>query len=57
MYDGVVGGGTEIVEGVTGVVTKPYQGARRNGAIGFCQGMGKGICGIIVSPLTCTLRA
>jgi hypothetical protein len=55
-YNGTVGGATEIYEGVTGVVSKPYQGAKTQGVLGCIKGTGKGICGIIVSPLTCTLR-
>ena len=31
-----------IVEGVTGVATKPYQGARDDGVGGFFKGVGKG---------------
>ena len=30
-----------IVEGVTGVATKPYQGARDDGVGGFFKGVGK----------------
>ena len=55
LYKGVVGGGREIVEGVTGIVTKPYEGAKE-GPAGFAKGVGKGLCGIIVSPLTCSLK-
>lgn len=55
-YEGTIGGGTEIYEGVTGVVSKPYNGAKKGGTFGFIKGTGTGICGLVVSPLTCTLR-
>jgi len=42
LYKGTIGGGKEIVEGVTGVVTKPYNGAKK-GPAGFAKGVGKGI--------------
>ena len=32
-----------IVSGVTGIVTKPIEGAKAEGAEGFFKGVGKGI--------------
>lgn len=55
-YDGVVGGSKEVVYGVTGVVTKPYAGARRDGPRGFAKGVGTGICGLTFAPLTGMLK-
>merc|ERR1712029_1098466 len=39
-----------IVEGVTGVATKPYQGARDDGVGGFFKGVGKGVVGLVARP-------
>eukprot|EP00344_Euplotes_crassus_P011103 CAMPEP_0197018198 /NCGR_PEP_ID=MMETSP1380-20130617/79966_1 /TAXON_ID=5936 /ORGANISM="Euplotes crassus, Strain CT5" /LENGTH=753 /DNA_ID=CAMNT_0042445389 /DNA_START=109 /DNA_END=2369 /DNA_ORIENTATION=- len=55
--DGVTGAGKEILGGVTGVFTKPFQGAKKDGAIGFVKGAGKGVLGLVVSPFTAILRA
>jgi vacuolar protein sorting-associated protein 13A/C len=57
VYDGVVGGGKEIIGGVTGIFTKPFQGARQEGAKGFIKGVGKGVLGLVASPFTAVLRA
>ena len=56
VYDGVLGGGKELVGGVTGVFTKPFEGAKREGAKGFLKGVGKGVLGLVASPLTAVLR-
>jgi hypothetical protein len=56
IYRGILGGTSEVYEGVTGIVTKPYQGARSKGVFGCCKGVGKGICGVIVAPFTSCLR-
>jgi len=39
-----------FVFGISGLVTKPVQGARRDGLEGFFKGVGKGIMGLIVKP-------
>ena len=39
-----------ILEGVTGVVSKPIKGAERSGLEGFAKGVGKGLLGLIVKP-------
>ena len=39
-----------ILEGVTGVVSKPIKGAERSGIEGFAKGVGKGLLGLIVKP-------
>lgn len=39
-----------IVEGVTGVATKPFQGARDEGVGGFFKGVGKGVVGLVARP-------
>ena len=40
-----------IYDGVTGLVLQPYRGARKNGAVGFVQGVGKGIGGFVLKDL------
>lgn len=39
-----------IVSGVTGVVTKPIEGAKSGGAGGFFKGIGKGLIGVVARP-------
>ena len=46
--------GRGIFDGLTGVFTKPLEGAKKGGAIGFLKGLGKGIAGIITKPLAGT---
>ncbi|CAI2359786.1 unnamed protein product [Moneuplotes crassus] len=55
--DGVTGAGKELIGGVTGVFTKPFQGAKKEGVTGFAKGVGKGVLGLVVSPFTAVLRA
>ena len=40
-----------ILEGVTGVVSKPIRGAERSGLEGFAKGVGKGLLGLIMKPV------
>lgn len=40
-----------IYDGVTGLFLQPYHGARENGALGFVQGVGKGIGGFVLKDL------
>lgn len=39
-----------MVDGVTGVFTKPIDGAREEGVEGFFKGMGKGVVGLVTRP-------
>ncbi|CAF1522230.1 unnamed protein product [Adineta steineri] len=39
-----------FVDGVTGVVTKPVSGAKKNGALGFVKDLGKGFIGLVTRP-------
>ncbi|XP_048586982.1 intermembrane lipid transfer protein VPS13A-like isoform X2 [Nematostella vectensis] len=39
-----------VFEGVTGIVTKPVQGAKEQGAAGFFKGLGKGVVGVVARP-------
>ena len=44
-----------IYDGVTGLVLQPYHGARTNGALGFVQGVGKGIGGFVLKDLAAVI--
>ncbi|CAL1603132.1 unnamed protein product [Knipowitschia caucasica] len=39
-----------MVGGVTGIVTKPMEGAKKEGAAGFFKGIGKGLVGVVARP-------
>ncbi|XP_041074256.1 vacuolar protein sorting-associated protein 13C-like [Polyodon spathula] len=39
-----------VVGGVTGIVTKPVEGAKKEGAAGFFKGLGKGLVGVVARP-------
>lgn len=39
-----------VFEGVTGIVTKPIEGAREEGVGGFFKGFGKGVIGVVTRP-------
>ena len=55
IQSGLRAAGTEftfgIYDGFTGLLLQPYNGARQGGAIGFVQGVGKGIGGFILKDL------
>lgn len=40
-----------VYDGVTGLVSQPYRGAKERGAVGFVQGVGKGIGGFVLKDL------
>lgn len=42
--------GYGMYDGITGLVTQPMKGARKDGAAGFIKGIGKGIGGIALKP-------
>ncbi|XP_035233156.1 vacuolar protein sorting-associated protein 13A-like [Stegodyphus dumicola] len=39
-----------VFDGVTGIVTKPLEGARESGVGGFFKGIGKGLIGVVTRP-------
>lgn len=39
-----------MFDGVTGVFTKPIEGARDQGVEGFFKGLGKGAVGLVARP-------
>ena len=54
--DGLLSGGKSIAngleKGITGVVTKPLEGAKKSGVGGFFVGGLKGLAGLAVKPVT-----
>ncbi|KAF2155263.1 glycosyltransferase family 1 protein [Myriangium duriaei CBS 260.36] len=42
--------GYGLYDGITGLVTQPIVGAKKEGAAGFIKGIGKGIGGVILKP-------
>lgn len=55
MKSGLKAAGEEFVlgiyDGVTGVVSQPYTGARDNGAVGFVKGIGMGLTGFVLKDI------
>jgi len=53
--DGIAKGfksfGTNLVDGLTGVVRQPMKGAEEGGVKGFAEGLGKGLLGLAVKPV------
>lgn len=39
-----------VVDGVSGVFTKPISGAKEEGVEGFFKGVGKGMVGLVTRP-------
>ena len=56
IYQGIKGGVIELAEGVTGIFTKPWKGAKKGGAKGLLKGIGSGLLGVVTSPLSAALR-
>jgi hypothetical protein len=52
---GFKGGGESVVSGfasgVTGLFTKPFEEAQKDGALGFVRGVGMGVFGVAVKPV------
>ena len=42
--------GQGLFDGITGLVTQPFEGAQKGGALGFLQGFGRGIAGAALKP-------
>ena len=38
--------------GVSGIITKPIEGAKEDGLAGFGKGIGKGLLGTVVKPVS-----
>ena len=43
--------GSGVLGGVTGLVTQPVQGVKKDGAKGLVAGLGKGAAGLVVKPV------
>lgn len=56
MYEGFKGGIMDVADGVTGVFTKPFKGAKDKGAKGFVKGVGSGLFGLVSSPVKLVLK-
>lgn len=39
-----------MYDGISGLVTQPFKGARKEGTAGFFKGIGKGVGGIVLKP-------
>lgn len=39
-----------MYDGITGLVTQPLRGAKKEGAVGAIKGFGKGIGGLVLKP-------
>lgn len=44
--------GQSVFEGVTGVFTKPLEGAQQGGVTGFAKGVGHGLVGVVTRPVS-----
>ncbi|KIW08552.1 hypothetical protein, variant 1 [Verruconis gallopava] len=42
--------GMGLWDGITGLVTQPISGAKKEGGAGFVKGVGRGIAGVVVKP-------
>ncbi|KAA8494978.1 putative vacuolar protein sorting-associated protein 13A [Porphyridium purpureum] len=49
---GTIALGHGIRSGATGLFTNPVEGARQDGFLGFWKGLGKGVAGVALKPLT-----
>jgi vacuolar protein sorting-associated protein 13A/C len=43
---------TGIASGITGVFENPYQGAKKEGVVGFMKGTYKGVSGLVLKPVS-----
>lgn len=53
---GLKDGVKDIGSGITGVFTKPFKGAKQEGAKGFFKGVGTGLFGLISTPFKVVLK-
>ena len=56
VYQGFRGGAIELFDGVTGVVTRPIEMSRTDGAKGAFVGVAQGVFGLVLAPVKATLR-
>ena len=53
---GFTDGAKDLFTGITGVFLQPWRGAKRGGTKGFITGIGKGLIGFWVTPISVALR-
>jgi hypothetical protein len=53
---GLIGGGKELLKGITGIFLNPYRKAKQQGIKGFFKGLGSGLLGAIISPFAAALK-
>ena len=56
LYYGVKNGIKDIGKGISGIIIRPYKEAKKSGFGGLIQGIGAGLLGAAVSPVTAGLR-
>ena len=54
-FSGLKKGFNEITKGVSGIVTKPIEGTKKEGIGGFFKGIGKGVMGVALAPVNTVL--
>ncbi|GAM18638.1 hypothetical protein SAMD00019534_018130 [Acytostelium subglobosum LB1] len=52
---GGIGLGKGLFQGITGIVTKPIEGAKRDGMAGLAKGLVQGVVGVAVKPATAVI--
>ncbi|EGC37154.1 hypothetical protein DICPUDRAFT_94146 [Dictyostelium purpureum] len=52
---GGIGLGRGLFEGITGIITKPVEGAKKGGVGGFAKGLVQGVVGVAVKPATAVI--
>ncbi|GAM24239.1 hypothetical protein SAMD00019534_074140, partial [Acytostelium subglobosum LB1] len=52
LFQGTLGLGRGVFEGVTGIIAEPVKGAQENGGKGFFIGLGKGLVGAVCRPIS-----
>ena len=55
MVEGTKGLFKGFGNGILGIVTEPYEGAKKEGIKGAFKGVGKGIVGLVMKPLGGTI--
>ncbi|GAM28695.1 hypothetical protein SAMD00019534_118710, partial [Acytostelium subglobosum LB1] len=54
---GGIGIGKGLFQGITGIVTKPVEGAKKDGFLGFAKGLAQGVIGVAVKPTAAVIDA
>ncbi|KAF2077768.1 hypothetical protein CYY_000889 [Polysphondylium violaceum] len=52
---GGIGLGRGLFQGITGIITKPVEGAKKGGVGGFAKGLVQGVVGVAVKPATAVI--